>query len=99
MINRGRLSAERGSDIDLGPNPTDEDIRTLVEQFKADGLCGRRIAEHRLGPYFLASDEHGQREIELLDEVLEDVYADSELCIRTRQSGCSRLRGGCKRSR
>jgi len=99
MIDTKQLSADRGSEIDLGPNPTEAEIRTVVQQFKSDGLCGRRIAEHRLGPYFIASDEHGQREIELLDEVLDDVYAGSDLCIRTRQSGCSRLRGGCKRTR
>lgn len=99
MFGTDRLSAERGSNIELGANPTADEIRSLVHQFKADGLCGRRIAEQRLGPYFLASEDHGQREIDILDEVLEDIYADSGFCIRTRQSGCSRLRGGCKQSR
>lgn len=99
MIDTGRLSVERGADIELEANPTEAEIRSLVQQFKSDGLCGRRIAEHRLGPYFLASDDHGQREIEMLDDVLDDVYADSSLCIRTRQSGCSRLRGGCTQSK
>ena len=92
------LSDNRDTDNELGPEPTKEEIRTVVQQLKAEELCGRRIAEHRLGPYFIASDSHGQREIELLDEVLEEEYENSDLCVRTRQSDCSRLRGGCKGS-
>lgn len=81
---------------ELGPNPTKEEIRSIVSELKSEGLCGRRVAEHRLGPYFIASDEHGQREIELLDEVLDEEYAGTDLCIESRKSECSRFRGGCK---
>lgn len=87
------------SSFDIGPNPTKEDLRTIVTELKAEGLCGRRIAEHRLGPYFITSPIHGQDEIELLDEVIEEEYADTGLCIETRQSECSRFRGGCKGER
>lgn len=83
-----------GPDID--PEPTKADLRAVVEDLQAEGLCGRRIAEHRLGPYFITSPAHGQREIDLLDEVIEEVYAETDLCVETRQSECSRLRGGCK---
>lgn len=91
-----RLAAGRQPVAELPPEPTKEELRTIVQQLKAEGLCGRRIAEHRLGPYFIASDVHGQREIELLDEVITEEYADTDLCIETRSSECSRLRGGCK---
>lgn len=94
----GRLSEGR-SEVEVGPNPSKSELRTLVQQFKAQGLCGRRIAEQRLGPYFIASDVHGQREIELLDEVLDEEYENTELCVETRRSECSRLRGGCKGAR
>lgn len=100
MLNTGRLaeklSVGRHPATDLGPNPTKAELRTVVQQLKSEGLCGRRIAEHRLGPYFIASDVHGQREIELLDEVIDEAYAGTDLCIETRSSECSRLRGGCK---
>lgn len=82
--------------VELGPEPTRDELRAIVHQYKAEGLCGRRIAEQRLGPYFIASDEHGQREIDLLDEVLEEAYAGTDLCLETRRSECSRFRGGCK---
>lgn len=91
-----RLSEGRGSDVDMPPNPSKEEIRSIVQQLKSEGLCGRRIAEQRLGPYFIASDVHGQREIELLDEVIREEYAGTDLCIETRSSECSRFRGGCK---
>jgi hypothetical protein len=94
-----RLSEGRDSGIDLPPDPSKEKLRTVVRQLKSEGLCGRRIAEQRLGPSFIASDIHGQREIELLDEVLEEEYAGTNLCIETRRSECSRFRGGCKGSR
>lgn len=93
------LSDTTRSNVELGPRPTKEELRTIVQQFKTDGLCGRRIAEEQLGPYFISSVEHGQREIELLDEVLEEEYEGTDFCIQTRQSECSRLRGGCKGSR
>lgn len=86
----------RNADIDIPRDPTREELRTVVEAFKSEGLCGRRVAEHQLGPYFISSPFHGQREIELLDEVIEEAYADTGLCIETRQSECSRFRGGCK---
>jgi hypothetical protein len=94
-----RLSEGRSPDPEIGPEPTKEDLRTVVQQLKSEGICGRRIAEHRLGPYFIASDAHGQREIELLDDVLNEEFAGTDLCIETRKSECSRLRGGCKGSR
>ncbi|MFC7058448.1 hypothetical protein [Halovenus salina] len=84
------------SEIDIDPEPTKADLRAVVDQLQSEGLCGRRIAEHRLGPYFITSPVHGQREIDLLDEVIEEVYAETDLCVETRQSECSRLRGGCK---
>jgi hypothetical protein len=90
----GRLS--EGRDVEIGPDPTKSELQSVVRRLKSEGLCGRRIAEHHLGPYFLASDVHGQREIDLLDEVLAEEYAGTDLCIETRQSECSRFRGGCK---
>lgn len=102
MIDTGRLvrrlSEDRGATIDLPPEPTAAELRALVRQYKSEGLCGRRIAEQRLGPYLLASDVHGQREIDLLDEILAEEYAGTGLCLETRQSECSRFRGGCKGS-
>ena len=92
------LSDSRETDRELGTEPTKAEIRTVVQQLKSEGLCGRRIAEHQLGPYFIASNVHGQREIELLDEVLEEEFENTDLCIQTRASDCSRLRGGCKGS-
>lgn len=91
-----RLSEGRDSGADIRPEPTKEDLRAVVRRLKSEGLCGRRIAEHRLGPYFIASDVHGQREIELLDEVIAEEYERTDLCIETRSAECSRLRGGCK---
>jgi hypothetical protein len=91
-----KLSEGRSSTEEIQPEPTKEDLRAVVQRLKSEGLCGRRVAEHRLGPYFIASDVHGQREIELLDEVIEEEYDGTDLCIETRSSECSRLRGGCK---
>jgi len=85
--------------VDLDSEPTKEELRDLVSDLKAQGLCGRRIAEEYLGPYFIAHNSFGQSDIERLDEVIDEVYADTEFCTRTRQSECSRLRGGCKGSR
>lgn len=97
MIDTSWLTDSLGdSAFDIDPNPTKEDLRTIVQELKSEGLCGRRIAEHRLGPYFITSSVHGQREIELLDEVVEEEYGETDLCIGTRQSECSRFRGGCK---
>ena len=94
-----RLSSDRGADFEFGNEPSKAEIREAVRALKAQGLCGRRVAEQRLGPYFLASDRHGQRELDLLDAVIDEEYADLDVCIRTRSSECSRLRGGCKGSR
>lgn len=101
MVDTRRLFSDLSRDeiTTLGETPSKEEIRTLVRTLKAEGLCGRRIAEQRLGPALIASDDHGQREIELLDEVLEEEYADLDLCVRDRRSECSRLRGGCKGDR
>lgn len=95
----GQIPNKRTLRFELEPNPTKEDVRTVVQQFKSEGICGRRIAEDHLGPYFIASSAHGQREIELLDDVLDEEYADTDFCIQKRRSECSRLRGGCKGSR
>jgi hypothetical protein len=84
---------------DLDADPSKEDIRTVVKELQSDGLCGRRISEQRLGPAFISSNIHGQREIDLLEEVLEEEFEGSKLCVRTRQSECSRLRGGCQGER
>ncbi|CAI49678.1 uncharacterized protein NP_3174A [Natronomonas pharaonis DSM 2160] len=92
-----KLAAGYGTDIDLGPEPSKAEIRDAVKQLKREeGLCGRRIGEQRLGPYFISGDDYGQRELDLLDEAIETEYAGSDLCIQTRRSECSRLRGGCK---
>jgi hypothetical protein len=100
MIDTGRLtdrlSGGRSFDAELPPDPSAEELRAVVRRLKSEGLCGRRIAEQRLGPYFIASDVHGQREITLLDEVLDEEYAGTDLCVGTRRSECSRFRGGCK---
>lgn len=93
-----RLSNSVRSGIDLGEEPTKEEIREEVGRFKESGLCGRRIGQQHLGPYFLASDVHGQHEIDLLEEVLNEEYEGTDFCIRERSSECSRLRGGCKYS-
>lgn len=91
-----RLTIDRGADFDFGDDPSKADIRGVVRELKAEGLCGRRIGEQRLGPYFIASDRHGQRELDLLETVIGEEYADLDVCVRTRSSECSRLRGGCK---
>lgn len=87
-----------GSDptFEFSSDPTQEEIREVVRELKQQGLCGRRIGEHQLGPYFIASPDHGQREIDILEEILAEEYNGSDLCLQTRQSECSRLRGGCK---
>ena len=103
MVDTGRLAeklaAGRRPVGDFEPEPTKAELRAVVQQLKSDGLCGRRIAEQRLGPTFIASDVHGQREIDLLDEVIEEEYEGTDLCVETRASECSRLRGGCKGQR
>ncbi|SFB74162.1 hypothetical protein SAMN05444422_101638 [Halobiforma haloterrestris] len=91
-----RLSKGRGSEIDLDPQPTEAEIREVVQRLKAEGLCGRRVAEHRLVPHFIANEGYGQRELELLEEILEAEYEGTDLCLKTRRSECSRLRGGCQ---
>lgn len=93
----GRTDAVSG--VAFGPAPTEEAIRRAVRRLKRQGLCGRRIGEQRLGPYFIASPEHGERELALLEDVLADEYEGSSLCLETRQSECSRLRGGCRQFR
>ncbi|WP_181692815.1 hypothetical protein [Natronomonas sp. LN261] len=95
----GRLSADRGSEYEFSQNPTEAEIREVVRELKSEGLCGRRVAEQRLGPYFLGNDHYGQRELDLLEEIVEEEYADMDVCIQTRSSECSRLRGGCKGSK
>lgn len=94
-----RLSRGRVIEMDLGKEPTREDIREEVLQFKRQGLCGRRIAEQYLVPYFIANADYGDREIAILDDVLAEEYRDLDLCINERSSECSRFRGGCKEYR
>lgn len=100
MLDTDRLvdifSGSSDSKVVFGPEPTREEIREAVLALKSEGLCGRRVGEQRLGPYFIASPTHGQREIDMLEEILDEEYEGTDLCIRTRQSECSRFRGGCK---
>lgn len=91
-----RLSLGRGSNFEFDDDPTKADLQAVVRELKAEGLCGRRIGEQRLGPYFIASERHGQRELDLLEAVIDEEYEDLNVCVRTRSSECSRLRGGCK---
>lgn len=92
------LSTDQSTAVEFDDQPTEDAIRSEVKRLKAEGLCGRRIAEQRLGPYFLASHNHGQRELDLLEEIVEAEFERSDLCVRTRSSECSRLSGGCKGS-
>ncbi|PCR88902.1 hypothetical protein CP557_20715 [Natrinema ejinorense] len=98
-FNTAGLSEGRVSELDLGTEPTREDIREEILQFKRQGLCGRRIAEQHLVPYFIADSDYGAREIEILDDVLAEEYRDLDLCVDGRSSECSRFRGGCKEYR
>lgn len=93
------LPSRQFSGADLGAEPTRADIRKEVQRLKKEGLCGRRIGQQHLGPYFVANGRYGQREIDLLEDVLEEEYAATDLCVRKRGSECSRLRGGCKNYR
>ena len=90
-----RLSVGTGAAFSFGEDPTREEIRTAVRELKGEGLCGRRIAEQRLGPYFLGDPRHGDRELALLEEVVQEEFERSDLCIKSRSEECSRLRGGC----
>ena len=54
-----QLSAGRGSAIDLEPEPNTGEIRDIETRFNAVGLCGRRVGEGHLVPYFLANDGFG----------------------------------------
>ena len=54
-----RLSSGRGSRIDLEREPTEAEIRDAVKRLRAEGLCGRRVGEDHLVPYFLANDGFG----------------------------------------
>jgi len=87
------------SGITLPENPDREEMRAVVARFKTRGICGRRVGEQHLGPYLMATPEHGQREFDLLETVLDEEYGDTDFCIRERSSECSRLRGGCKGDR
>ncbi len=95
----GDLPSRQLPEAHLGESPSKEEIRDAVLRFKREGTCGRRIAQQHLGPYFIASDIHGQREIELLEEVIAEEYEGTNLCILDRGPECSRFRGGCKRYR
>lgn len=102
MIRLGRVLPElpaRDIEDALDAEPTKEEIREIVTQFRDEGLCGRRVAEDYLVPSFVASAQYGQREIDLLEDVLPEVYEDTDLCIRNRSSKCKRWRGGCQNSR
>ena len=91
-----RLSIGRGTDFDLSDEPTEAELRQVVRALKSEGLCGRRIYEQRLGPYFIASDVYGDRELDLLEKIVAEEYKGTDFCVETRRSECSRLRGGCK---
>ncbi|MCQ4332519.1 hypothetical protein KM295_03255 [Natronomonas sp. F2-12] len=93
-----QLSTGRGADFDFGDEPTEAELREAVRKLKAEGLCGRRIVEQRLGPYFIANDTYGERELEILETVVAEEYAGTDLCVEGRSKECSRLRGGCKGS-
>ena len=80
----------------LGTEPTKQELREVVVHFQREGLCGRRVAEEYLVPFFVASASHGQPEIDILEDILFEVYEDSDMCIQTRSTQCSRLRGGCQ---
>lgn len=103
MIEPGRivtgLSQGRVVETDFVEEPTREDIREEVLRFKRRGLCGRRIAEQYLVPYFIANSDYGDREINILDDVLAEEYRDLDLCVDERSPECSRFRGGCKEYR
>lgn len=86
----------RELDQSMGEEPTRDELDRLVREYRDRGLCGRRVAEEYLVPFFVASNRHGQREIDLLEEVLEAVYRDSDQCVRTRSPSCKRWRGGCQ---
>lgn len=94
-----KLSAERIPTIELSDEPTRDELRDVVLAYKREGLCGRRIGQQYLGPYFIASEEYGQREIDLLEEILAEEYDGTNLCVKRRSSECRRFRGGCKNSR
>jgi len=100
-VDRGKYgdTSDAISGVSLPENPSKEDVRAAVEQFKQRGICGRRVGEQHIGPYLMASPEHGRREFDLLEAVLEDVYGNTDFCIRDRSSECSRFRGGCKGDR
>jgi hypothetical protein len=91
-----RLSMGRGAEFDFGEEPTEAEIRETVRELKAEGLCGRRIVEQRLGPYFIASDTYGERELDLLEGIVAEEYEGTDLCVEGRSKECSRFRGGCK---
>ncbi len=94
-----RLSADRGADFEFGEEPSESEIREVVRKLKTEGLCGRRIVEQRVGPYFIASDTYGDRELEILERVVAEEYEGTDLCVEGRSSECSRLRGGCRGQR
>lgn len=99
MVETGELFRQlpKGKQFcELETRPSKNELRTLVKRLQSEGLCGRRIAEEFLTPYFIASDRHSQREIDLLENVLDEEYQGTNRCVRTRQSKCSRLRGGCQ---
>ncbi len=84
--------------VQLPPEPSEEDFREVIEGYKGK-LCGRRIAEEILVPYLIASPDHGDDDVQTLEKVLKQEFEGSDLCVETRSSECSRLRGGCKGER
>lgn len=90
------VPSPRFAGYDLGPEPSTSEMNEVVDELKAEGLCGRRIAEEHLAPYLIASPEYGQRELDILEELVEEAFADTDRCVRTRSRECSRLRGGCQ---
>ena len=91
--------ADAVTGVGVPENPTEEEMRAAVRQFKRQGICGRRVVEQHLGPSLLASPEHGPQELDLLETVVEREYENTDFCSRERSSNCSWLRGGCKGDR
>lgn len=95
----GKLSEDRLPSIELSDDPGRDEIRKAVLTYKKEGLCGRRIGQQYLGPYFIVNEQYGQREIDLLETVLEEEYEGTDFCVRRRGPDCRRYRGGCKNAR
>lgn len=63
------------SGAQVGKNPTKEDIRDEMLRLRDEGKDANEIGQ-QLGPYFMASSEHGEKELEMLEEVLTEEFED-----------------------